>query len=215
MVWHQYRHKAEASPYVDVKKTRQAEGKIAIDSTFAPPPLQEPFEFGVDIVMHSATKYFAGHSDALVGVLATPKKEEWMRLWEIRTYTGMTPGSLESWLLLRSLRSLPLRVQRQSSTATALAVWLNQVATEAPNLGDTFDKCAGGVLKKVWHPVLQGMDGTTGDGFNPLGGSATGDAGHQKKPQMTGGPACFSILTSEHRQAKYLPHLLKLMVVSI
>lgn len=137
-----------------------------------------------------------------------------MRLWEIRTYTGMTPGSLESWLLLRSLRSLPLRVQRQSATATALAVWLNQVATEAPNLGDTFDKCPGGVLKRVWHAALQGMDGTTGDGFNPLGGSATGDASHQKKPQMSGGPACFSILTSEHRQAKYLPHLLKLMVVS-
>ncbi|KAK9899917.1 PLP-dependent transferase [Cystobasidium minutum MCA 4210] len=195
------------------KKTRALpHGKLAIDSTFAPPPLQDPFEFGADLVMHSGTKYFNGHSDALLGVLATKSKEEWLKLWEIRTYAGMVPGSLESWLVLRSLRTLNLRVTRQSATATAFATWLNEVATNAPDAGQSYDGCPGGILKTVWHAALQGLDGVTGDGFNPLAGSAVGDEKHIKKPQMTGGPACFGILTTKKEYATWLPHKLNLMV---
>lgn len=50
---------------------------MAVDSTFGPPPLQDPFEHGADMVMHSATKYFGGHSDLLAGVVAVKGKEEW------------------------------------------------------------------------------------------------------------------------------------------
>ena len=104
-------------------------------------------------------------------------------------------------------------MQRQSSTGTALAIWLNQVATNAPNAGESYDGCPGGVIKKVWHAALQGLDGTTGDGFNPLGGSATGDQAHVQKAQMMGGPACFAFLTSKKEQAKWLPNYMNLMVV--
>lgn len=51
-----------------------------VDSTFAPPPLQFPFEFGVDMVMHSGTKYFAGHSDTLIGILATKSIDDWTKV---------------------------------------------------------------------------------------------------------------------------------------
>lgn len=82
------------------------------------------------------------------------------------------------------------------------------------NVGESYDGCPGGVIKKVWHAALQGLDGATGDGFNPLGGSATGDQAHVQKAQMTGGPACFAFLTSEKEQAKWLPNYMNLMVVS-
>lgn len=79
-----------------------------MDATLAPPPLQDPFKFGADIVMHSGTKYFGGHSDALTGVLAVQSRDEWIQLWTQRMAQGNVPGSLESWLLLRSLRTLKL-----------------------------------------------------------------------------------------------------------
>lgn len=106
------------------------------------------------------------------------------------------------------------RVARQSATATALATWLNEIATNASEAGQSYDGCPGGVLKTVWHAALQGLDGVTGDGFNPLAGSAVGNEKTVKKPQMTGGPACFGILTTKKEYATWLPHKLKLMVVS-
>ncbi|CAD6575661.1 MAG: hypothetical protein CYPHOPRED_005760 [Cyphobasidiales sp. Tagirdzhanova-0007] len=187
----------------DATKTHSIEGKIVIDSTFGPPPLQDPFNFGADVVMHSATKYLAGHSDALIGVLAVKDKKDWQKLWEVRTYSGMVPGSLEAWLLLRSLRTVNLRVPRQSSTATALALWLNTIATQAAKAHTSQDGCPGGVLKRVWHAALQGEE----NGFYPLACETSG-----KKAQMSGGPACFSILTSKKEYADWLPHMMNLMV---
>jgi cystathionine gamma-synthase len=71
-------------------------------------------------------------------------------------------GSLESWLLLRSLRTLHLRVPRQSASATTLAQWLDAVSTTP--VGKTYDGVPGGVLSKVWHSSLQGKDTR---GFEP------------------------------------------------
>lgn len=71
-------------------------------------------------------------------------------------------GSLESWLLLRSLRTLHLRVARQSANATALAQWLNSIAS-TPKC-QSFDGVAGGVIKKVWHSSLQSEDAS---GWSP------------------------------------------------
>jgi cystathionine beta-lyase/cystathionine gamma-synthase len=93
---------------------------LMVDSTFAPPPLQDPFRFGADIVMHSGTKYIGGHSDMLCGVLATKKKDWLAKLAEDRVYLGSVMGSLEGWLGVRSVRTLELRVERQSQNATEL-----------------------------------------------------------------------------------------------
>ncbi|RDX43374.1 cystathionine gamma-synthase [Lentinus brumalis] len=109
-------------------KVHAAGGYLIVNSTFAPPPLQYPFKCGADIVMHSGTKYFGGHSDLLCGVLVAPTLEKWNELAHMRTYSGSMMGSLEAWLLLRSLRTLHLRVPRQSENATGLAQWLSKAA---------------------------------------------------------------------------------------
>ncbi|EPT02741.1 hypothetical protein FOMPIDRAFT_1117792 [Fomitopsis schrenkii] len=173
-------------------KAHAAGAKILVDSTFAPPPLQYPFKWGADMVMHSGTKYFGGHSDLLCGVLIVPTEAEWRTLWNHRTYLGNMMGSLESWLLLRSLRTLHLRVPRQSENATALAGWLHQAAG-----GKAFDGIPAGVIEKVWHSSLQGKDSR---GFDP-------------SVQMEGGwNATFSILLKDPDYARLLPHSLEFFV---
>lgn len=166
-------------------------GKLFIDSTFGPPPLQYPFKWGADIILHSGTKYFGGHSDLLCGVLVVKTEEEWNQLHYNRTFIGNTLGSLEAWLLLRSLRTLRLRVTRQSQTATLLAQWLHQVS-KIPE-GKTFDGALGGVVKRVHHASLQ----TATKEFDP-------------KEQMEGGwPATFAILLHKQEAAIALPHRLQ------
>ncbi|PIA14733.1 putative transsulfuration enzyme family protein [Coemansia reversa NRRL 1564] len=97
---------------------------LVVDATLAPPPLSYPFRQGADIVVHSATKFLGGHSDLLAGVVVSraPKSAESMRV--ARSVLGTGPGSLDAWLLLRSLRTLSVRVQNQSQTATRLVAFL-------------------------------------------------------------------------------------------
>ncbi|EEB96462.1 hypothetical protein MPER_04401 [Moniliophthora perniciosa FA553] len=92
------------------EKIHKVGGKLIVDSTLAPPPLQYPFRFGADCIVHSGTKYFGGHSDLLCGILVMQSEKEWSTLMTDRTYMGTMMGSLEAWLLLRSLRTLHLRV---------------------------------------------------------------------------------------------------------
>ncbi|KAI0307345.1 cystathionine gamma-synthase [Multifurca ochricompacta] len=163
-------------------------GRLVVDATFAPPPLQFPFKWGADIVMHSATKYFGGHSDLLGGVLVVKTLEEWGKLWMDRIALGGVMGSLESWLLLRSLRTLHLRIPRQSSNATVLAQWLNRIASTPK--GQSFDGVAGGMIKKVWHSSLQSEDVS---GWSP-------------SQQMEGGHSpTFAILLESSKVASSLP----------
>lgn len=97
---------------------------LLVDATFGPPGLQDPFVWGADVVMHAGTKYLGGHSDLLCGVLAS-KNEGWVEeLREERTFLGSVMGSLEGWLGVRSLRTLDVRVQRQSSNCQQLVGWL-------------------------------------------------------------------------------------------
>uniref|UniRef100_A0A7S3PI40 Cystathionine gamma-synthase n=1 Tax=Aplanochytrium stocchinoi TaxID=215587 RepID=A0A7S3PI40_9STRA len=103
--------------------------KVVVDGTFAPPPLQFALEHGADMVMHSATKFLGGHSDLLAGVLAVNSEDMKISLKEDRTAFGAVPGSLEVWLLLRSLRTLRLRVLEQSKTAGRIATFLNSALT--------------------------------------------------------------------------------------
>ena len=84
---------------------------VGVDNTFATPLIQNPLEMGADIVMHSVTKYFAGHSDVIMGSLSTKIPELHARLHEIRKIHGGVPGPYEAWLALRGLRTFPLRFE--------------------------------------------------------------------------------------------------------
>ncbi|KAI9670216.1 MAG: hypothetical protein M1831_006429 [Alyxoria varia] len=103
---------------------------LTVDATFGPPGLQDPFTHGADVVMHSGTKYLGGHSDMLCGVLALRDdehaQERWSGLYEERLHLGSVMGNLEAWMGIRSLRTLELRVKRQSENAMRLVEWLDR-----------------------------------------------------------------------------------------
>ena len=95
---------------------------LAVDGTCAPPCTTRALDLGADLVMHSATKYLNGHSDVLAGAVVTKAMDDrWARLCEGLSLTGAVPGSLESWLLIRGMRTLFVRFERQSANALALA----------------------------------------------------------------------------------------------
>ncbi|KAF6226350.1 hypothetical protein HO133_009216 [Letharia lupina] len=126
---------------------------LLVDATFGPPGLQDPFVWGADVVMHAGTKYLGGHSDMLCGVLAS-KKEGWVEeLREERTYLGSVMGSLEGWLGVRSLRTLEVRVQRQSSNCQHLVSWLHGMLEGAEG-GEAVREA----VEKVQHASLQTED---------------------------------------------------------
>jgi len=106
--------------------THVAGGRLVVDATAATPILTRALDFGADIVMHSATKGINGHSDVLAGVLATnaPAAPHWQAIAIDRHDAGAVIGSFESWLLIRSIRTLPLRVERMSQNAQAVAEFL-------------------------------------------------------------------------------------------
>ncbi|MGH7123276.1 MAG: trans-sulfuration enzyme family protein, partial [Stellaceae bacterium] len=100
----------------------KAGARVAIDSTVAAGLLTNPIKLGCDLVMHSATKYLNGHTDVLAGALVTAATDEfWTRLVALRTSNGAILGPVEAWLLLRGMRTLPLRVERACRNALAVA----------------------------------------------------------------------------------------------
>lgn len=103
--------------------------RLLVDATFATPVLLRPIELGADLVLHSTTKYYGGHSDVLGGALILSEAEaqrQFANLFELRKLTGATPSPFNSWLVLRGIRSLPCRVQQQSRSAAALAQALSR-----------------------------------------------------------------------------------------
>jgi cystathionine gamma-synthase len=99
-----------------------AGARLAVDSTCATPMLTQPIALGADLVMHAATKYLNGHSDLLAGSLTTARQDEfWQRIYGVRTSCGSVLGSFEAWLLLRGMRTLPLRVKQACANALYLA----------------------------------------------------------------------------------------------
>ncbi len=106
--------------------THRAGAMCAVDSTVATPLLTRPLELGADFVVHSATKSLNGHSDVLAGlVVAARDSDTWRRVGELRTGGGAVAGPFESWLLLRGLRTLHLRVERACRNAAGLAAFLD------------------------------------------------------------------------------------------
>ena len=97
------------------------------DNTFATPWIQRPIEFGFDIVVHSATKYLNGHSDMIGGVAVVgDNKELGDRLWFLQNSVGAIQGAFDSFLVLRSLKTLALRMERHCANALELARWLEE-----------------------------------------------------------------------------------------
>jgi cystathionine beta-lyase/cystathionine gamma-synthase len=94
---------------------------LVVDNTFATPMSQQPLELGADIVFHSATKYLAGHSDTICGVLATSRADLYERLKFLQNAIGAVPGPFDCFLVLRGLRTLALRVERHAANASAVA----------------------------------------------------------------------------------------------
>ncbi|MDH7446429.1 trans-sulfuration enzyme family protein [Aquimarina sp. 2201CG14-23] len=113
---------------------------VAVDNTWFTPILQNPIEIGADIVMHSTTKYFGGHSDVMGGCLVLKEKNELSnKIRQIQLLSGAVPSPFDCWLIMRGIKTLPLRIRTQSSTAKKLAEYL----TEHPK------------IEKVYYPGLQ------------------------------------------------------------
>ena len=96
------------------------------DNTFMSPVMQKPISLGVDIVVHSATKFLAGHSDIVAGAAITDNKELADRIYFIQNAVGATLGVTDAWLLLRGIKTLGIRMQQSSSAALKIATWLEQ-----------------------------------------------------------------------------------------
>ncbi len=93
---------------------------VVVDNTFATPLLQQPLDQGVDLVVHSATKFLSGHSDVLLGALVTRNDQLYDVLKGRRDLIGAIPGTLEAWLALRGLRTLHLRIERAQANTQEL-----------------------------------------------------------------------------------------------
>ena len=169
---------------------------LTLDATFAPPPLQDPWAFGADYVMHSGTKYLGGHSDLLCGVVAVGKHNRgWPEAYHgmkgERSMMGAVMGSMESWLGLRSMRTFELRIQRQSENCGKLVAFLDACVggRETGEAAEAVKK----IVSKIDHASLQKDDM------------------HWLLKQMPNGfGPVFSIMCRGEEQAKRLPSKLQL-----
>ncbi|CAR27751.1 ZYRO0D05742p [Zygosaccharomyces rouxii] len=111
---------------------------VVVDNTFLSPYLSNPLDFGVDVVVHSATKYINGHSDVVLGVLATNSTELYERLQFLQNAIGAIPSPFDAWLAHRGLKTLHLRVRQAATTATKIAEFLQSndrvIAVNYPGL---------------------------------------------------------------------------------
>jgi cystathionine beta-lyase len=102
------------------------------DNTFMTPLLQKPLDLGIDVVVHSATKFLAGHSDILAGAAVTNNRKLANQIYFVQNAVGATLGVLDSWLLLRGMKTLGVRMTQASASALRIATWLeNQPAVQA------------------------------------------------------------------------------------
>jgi cystathionine gamma-synthase len=101
---------------------------VGVDNTFATPLVQKPLSMGADIVMHSVTKFLAGHSDVVLGSLSTSDSALFKRLEESRRFNGSIPGPFEAWLALRGIRTFPVRFRAAEANAKTLVTRLQNHA---------------------------------------------------------------------------------------
>ncbi|MEB0261837.1 MULTISPECIES: trans-sulfuration enzyme family protein [unclassified Mucilaginibacter] len=115
----------------DIKKVvaiaRQHNIKVVCDNTFATPVCQNPLALGANLVMHSSTKYFGGHSDLMGGALITAKKSDWWeKIRNVQTMGGAVPSPMDCYYLVRSIKTLPYRVKGHVHNAQLLAAFLEK-----------------------------------------------------------------------------------------
>ncbi|MDO7600065.1 MAG: cystathionine gamma-synthase [Flavobacteriaceae bacterium] len=114
---------------VDIKAVSQIAKQhkilLAVDNTFASPYLQQPLDLGADIVMHSATKYIGGHSDLVLGALIVKDDDLADRLYFIQNASGAVCGPMDSFLTLRGIKTLHVRMQRHCENGRKVAMYLN------------------------------------------------------------------------------------------
>ena len=127
------------------KAAHDAGAYVVVDNTFATPLLQRPLDLDADLVVHSATKFLAGHSDVLLGAVVTRDEELLGVLKNRRDLLGAVPGTLEAWLALRGLRTLHLRVERSQANAQELVRRLQ----EHPAVGEVRYPGFGGIVAIV------------------------------------------------------------------
>jgi cystathionine gamma-synthase len=134
---------APSNPFLtfpDLEAARAHPARLLVDATASTPILFRPLEHGADVVLHSATKYLAGHHDALAGALVFRSPEDYELVKELRGRTGPIAAPDTAWLVLRGLKTLEVRVRRQSESALELAQRLaGHAAVERvryPGLGD-------------------------------------------------------------------------------
>jgi cystathionine gamma-synthase len=106
------------------KRAKAAGALVAVDNTFATPLIQRPVDLGADVSVYSATKYLGGHSDLVVGSLATSDDALAGRLRYLQNSVGAIPGPFDSWLLLRGLKTLAVRMRAHCAGAERIAEWL-------------------------------------------------------------------------------------------
>jgi len=115
---------------IDIKATakiaKEHQLLLAVDNTFATPYLQLPLNLGADIVMHSATKYLGGHSDVVMGALIVKDKNLAEKLYFIQNASGAICGPMDSFLVLRGIKTLHLRMQRHCENGRAIAMYLDK-----------------------------------------------------------------------------------------
>jgi cystathionine gamma-lyase len=125
---------------VEVAKISKENNLISVvDNTFASPYFQNPLSFGVDIILHSQTKYINGHSDVIGGILITSNEKLHERLRYIQNAVGSVPSPFDCWLILRSTKTLAVRMERHNSNAMKIAEHLEKAS----------------YVKKVFYPGLK------------------------------------------------------------
>ncbi len=115
---------------VDIRAAAEAAHEVGaivvVDNTFATPYLQQPLDLGADIVVHSTTKYLGGHSDTVGGFAATNDPTIAERLYFLQKSLGAVPGPFDSWLVLRGIKTLAVRMRKHCENAMAVALWLER-----------------------------------------------------------------------------------------
>jgi cystathionine gamma-synthase len=115
---------------VDIRRAADAAHKagaiLVVDNTFATPYLQQPLELGADVVVHSTTKYLGGHSDVIGGFVATNDEELGQRLRFLQKSLGAVPGPFDSWLVLRGIKTLAVRMRAHCDNARRIAAFLDE-----------------------------------------------------------------------------------------
>ena len=149
---------APSNPFLtmpDLEAAAAHAAPLVVDATAATPIHLRPLEHGADFVLHSATKYLAGHDDVMLGAVVSRREEDAARLHDFRTTTGIVAAPDPCWLLLRSLETLPLRVERQTESAREIARRLDAHASvqvvRYPGFGGlmSFDVADGEAARRV------------------------------------------------------------------